>query len=287
MIFLLYLVKSFIFISRVLDINLLKLILKKMYYSNKMTSELSPQQLYGTTMFLIYSILPGPVKHEHFSRYMVHPIVYLLRPHIKKSIKICDNSYHYTKAQLVGWRHEYNEIQVGSHYGFESYLIYTDTCRLYPVKLLGLFWMRSLDCQFYCSSNQTWHHIYISDKTLSLYGHSDRFIGNTTLSEVYCCKNVCSKKLLGCKCARCDYHDPDYDVKYFGNYPFELKHLIDDIEDENLYTIKYGGDNKIYTALHINGINYDLDEARKHYIYNADINNYDNYNRNVQEDKNF
>mgnify|MGYP006193106313 CR=1 FL=1 len=65
-------------------------------------SELSTEQQYGTTMFIIYNVLPLPVRHAHFARFMVHPIVYMLRPHEKTSIKVKSNDYSREMVKLIG-----------------------------------------------------------------------------------------------------------------------------------------------------------------------------------------
>lgn len=194
--------------------------------------DLAPEQYYGTNMFIIYNILPIPVRHKYFSKYMVHPIVYLLRPHSKTSIRVKDNSYHYEKARLGYLDHEYELINIHGNMD----LIDTDTCRIVRRPTWGQFWTTTFDSQYYCSSSERMYRTYISEKLKRELGVPPLFDGNMEVSEVECRKNVCSKVLRNCKCHRCHYLDDImYPVKYLGNYPFALVDIVTDTIIENAY----------------------------------------------------
>jgi len=235
---------------------------------------LSTQQQYGTTMFIIYNKLPLPVRHEYFSKHMVHPIVYLLRPHIKKSIRVKNNSYHYRKAKLGHFEHDYEVVELNGN----VILIDTTTCRITKRTSWGLFWASTNDCYYFCSSYQTQYQTCISDSTKEEYGLQYGFDGDMEASEVECRKNVCSKVLMKCKCNKCHYLDNImYPVKYLGNYPFNLKNIVADTINANIWF--YENDIDIRLMFYINGDIVQDVQGHEFDIHLADINNPSNYIR--------
>lgn len=234
---------------------------------------LAPEQHYGTNMFIIYNILPIPVRHEYFSRYMVHPIVYILRPHIKTSIRVKDNKYHYTKAELSYFEHDYELLENEN----ASYII-ADTCRIVGRRSYGQFWTTTHDCHYFCSSDTTQYKTYISDAIHKYDGREPGFHGNMVASDVECRKNVCSKVLINCKCYKCYYLDKDlYPVKYLGNYPFNLNDIVTDTIIENAYCQEHDINQTL--MFFINGEFVPDIVAHRYHIPLADINDPRNYQR--------